>query len=137
MHLIKDILVKGMVLFIAVNSVYFYACFQNLSLIQSQTFAFAAWIFGHIVLAFISRSDQESIFSLGIFTNKIINLWAIAAIIFLALGIYLPFLKDRLNLFSISPTQLIFVAITVSLMVSVLELSKIFYLNKKRKNALN
>jgi len=79
---IKDILIKGAVLFIAVTSVYFYARFQNLSLVESQTFAFSAWIFGHIVLAFISRSDKESIFSQGVFTNKIINLWALAAIYF-------------------------------------------------------
>ena len=128
---IKDILIKGAVLFMAVTSVYFYARSQNLSLVQSQTFAFSAWIFGHIVLAFISRSDKESIFSLGMFTNKIINLWALTAITFLVLGIYLPFLKERLNLFSISFTQLIFTALTASLIVGFLELRKMFNLNKR------
>lgn len=122
----KDILTKGAVLFTAVISVYFYARFQNLSLVQSQTFAFAAWIFGHIVLAFISRSDKESIFSLGMFTNKIINIWAITAITFLVLGIYLPFLKERLSLYSINFTQLILIALFVSLIVSFLELKKKF-----------
>jgi len=130
-RVIKDILIKGAALFIAVTSVYFYARSQNLSLVQSQTFAFAAWIFGHIVLAFISRSDKESIFSLGMFTNKIINLWALTAITFLILGIYLPFLKERLNLFSISFIQLIFTALMVSFIVSFLELRKMFNLNKK------
>ena len=129
-HVIKDILIKGTVLFIAVTSVYFYARSQNLSLVQSQTFAFTAWIFGHIVLAFISRSDKESIFSLGMFTNKIINLWALAAITFLVLGIYLPFLNERLNLFSISFTQLIFTALMVSFIVGFLELRKMFNLSK-------
>ncbi|OSS41475.1 Lead, cadmium, zinc and mercury transporting ATPase Copper-translocating P-type ATPase [Desulfurella amilsii] len=130
-RVIKDILIKGTVLFIAVISVYFYARSQNLSLVQSQTFAFSAWIFGHIVLAFISRSDKESIFSLGMFTNKIINLWALTAITFLVLGIYLPFLKERFNLFSISFTQLIFIALIVSLIVGSLELRKMFNLNKR------
>lgn len=130
-NVIREILIKGAVLFLAVSSVYFYARFQNLSLIQSQTLAFAAWIFGHIVLAFISRSDKESIFSLGIFTNKIINLWALSAIVFLVLGIYLPLLAERFNLFSIGFTQLVFTALSVSFMVGLLELRKMFNLNKK------
>lgn len=130
-RVIKDILIKGTVLFVAVTSVYLYARFQNLSLVQSQTLAFTAWIFGHIVLAFISRSDKESIFSLGIFTNKIINLWALTAITFLVLGIYLPFLKESLNLSSISFTQLIFTALIVSFIVGFLELRKMFNLDKR------
>ncbi|MDL5503510.1 MAG: cation-translocating P-type ATPase C-terminal domain-containing protein, partial [Candidatus Methanoperedens sp.] len=73
-QVIKDFLTKGMVLFVAVISVYFYAQSRNLSFRETQTYAFSAWIFGHIFLAYISRSDKESIFSLGIFANKIINL---------------------------------------------------------------
>ena len=92
-QVIKDFLTKGIVLFVAVISVYFYAQSQNLNLRETQTYAFSAWIFGHIFLAYISRSDKESIFSLGIFANKIINLWAVAAIIFLILGIYIPLLE--------------------------------------------
>lgn len=130
-YVIKDILIKGVVLFIAVTSVYFYARFQNLSLVQSQTFAFAAWIFGHIVLAFISRSDKESIFSLGLFSNKIINLWATAAIAFLVLGIYSPFLNERLNLTPINFIQLMFIALAVTFVVGFLEIRKMFNLNKK------
>ena len=83
----KDILIKGGVLFVAVTSVYFFARFQGLSLIQTQTLAFSAWIFGHIILAFISRSDRETVFSLGMFSNKIIGLWGIAAVVFLMLSL--------------------------------------------------
>ncbi|MEW6407728.1 MAG: cation-transporting P-type ATPase [Patescibacteria group bacterium] len=130
-RVIKDILIKGAVLFIAVTSVYLYARYQNLSAAQSQTFAFAAWIFGHIVLAFISRSDKESIFTQGIFTNKIISLWAVAANAFLVLGIYTPFLNERLNLTTIHFVQLMFIALVVSLIVGSLELRKVFNLIKK------
>jgi len=121
---IKDILTKGTVLFVAVTSVYLYARSQNLSLLETQTFAFAAWIFGHIVLAFISRSDRESIFSQGIFTNRVINLWALAAIAFLILGIYLPFLSDQFNLVAIDLTRLTSIAIFTLLVVGLLEIRK-------------
>ncbi len=130
-RVIKDILIKGAVLFAAVIFVYLYAHSQNLSLVQAQTFAFAAWIFGHIVLAFISRSDKESVFSLGMFTNKVINLWAAVAITFLILGIYLPFLNERFNLVAINFIQLISIALAMIVIVGFLELKKVFNLDKK------
>jgi Ca2+-transporting ATPase len=43
-RLIGKILFNGMLLFCAVISVYFYAGYQNMSLGQTQTFAFSAWI---------------------------------------------------------------------------------------------
>ena len=127
-RVIKDILIKGAALFIAVTSVYFYARSQNLSLVQSQTFAFAAWIFGHIVLAFISRSDKKSIFSLGMFANKVINVWAVGAIAVLILGIYFPLLSERFNLTAINIIQLIVIALAVLCIVGFLELRKSFNL---------
>jgi Ca2+-transporting ATPase len=122
---IKDFLIKGVVLFAAVMSVYFYAQSRNLSLRETQTYAFSAWIFGHIFLAYISRSDKESIFSLGIFSNKIINLWAVAAVTFLVLGIYIPFLNDRFNLADIDIIQLILIALVMVFIIGLLEVKKI------------
>lgn len=124
-QVIKDFLTKGIVLFVAVISVYFYARSHNFSFKETQTFAFSAWIFGHIVLAFISRSDKESIFSLGVFANKVINLWAVAAVAFLFLGIYIPFLNDRFNLTAIKFSQLMLVALAMIFIVGLLEIKKI------------
>jgi len=125
-RVVKDLLTKGFVLFVAVISVYFYARSRRFSLIETQTYAFSAWIFGHIVLAFISRSDRESIFSLGVFANKVINLWAVAAIAFLITGIYLPFLSERFNLIAIDFTQLLLTALVMILIIGLLEIKKIF-----------
>lgn len=138
-QIIKDFLTKGVVLFAAVISVYFYARSQNLSLRETQTFAFSAWIFGHIILAYISRSDKESVFSLGIFANKVINLWAVAAITFLVLGVYIPFLNERFNLAAIDLTQLILVALVMVFIVGLLEVKKIFSLGVpgKKNNGRN
>jgi Ca2+-transporting ATPase len=127
----RDILVNGAVLFTAVTSVYLYARSQNFSLVQSQTFAFAAWIFGHIVLVFISRSDKAPVFSLGMFTNSVMNVWAFAAIAFLLLGIYLPVLNERLNLTAIAFKQLISIALAMVVIVGLLELKKAFALKRQ------
>jgi Ca2+-transporting ATPase len=128
---VKDILIKGGVLFLAVTSVYLFARSQGLDVIQTQTLAFSAWIFGHVILAFISRSDKETVFSLGIFSNKIIGLWAIAAVVFLILGIYLPQLNAALNLSSVDFTQLVLTALAVTFIMSFLEFRKRFSSEKK------
>jgi P-type Ca2+ transporter type 2C len=129
-RVIREIIIKGAVLFVAVMAVYFYARSRHLSLAQTQTFAFSAWMFGHIILAFISRSDQESLFSLGMFTNKIINLWGVGAIAVLILGIYLPILNQRLNLTPIYFIQLIVIALVTIVIVGTLEIRKILNLKK-------
>jgi Ca2+-transporting ATPase len=128
---VKDILIKGGVLFVAVTSVYLFARYQGLDLIQTQTLAFSAWIFGHVILAFISRSDKETVFSLGVFSNKIISLWAIAAVVFLILGIYLPQLNNKVNLSPVGFTQLIFTALAIIFIMSFLEFRK--SLNSEKK----
>ena len=88
LQMVRGIFLSGFSLFLAVTISYFYARWQNLSLIQTQTFAFSAWLIGHIILAFVSRSAKESLFSLGFFSNKIINLWAITVFTFLFLTIW-------------------------------------------------
>jgi Ca2+-transporting ATPase len=100
---------------------------------ETQTFSFAAWIFAHIFLAFISRSDKESVFSLGVFGNPAINLWMMTAIAFLLLGIYVPFLGGKLAILTVGFPQLIMVALATGLIVGSLELRKMIHLNRSRR----
>ena len=107
--------------------VYFYALSQNIDLRQAQTYAFSAWIFAHIFLAYVSRSDKESVFNIGIFKNIIINIWAIGAIAFLLGAVYIPFLHDKFNLVAINPIQLILIALTTAIVVGTLEIKKLIW----------
>jgi Ca2+-transporting ATPase len=128
-RVVASVLFRGLILFAAVMTVYFWAAYQKLSPAQIQTFAFSAWIFGHIILAFISRSEKETVFSLGIFTNKIINVWAIGAIGLLGLGIYIPALNQQLNLTRISLSQVFFIFLIAIFIIGILEIKK-FFLNR-------
>ncbi len=110
----------------AVSSVYFYTRLKNFDIVQSRTLAFSSLIIGYIVLVFISRSDDESIFSIGMFSNKVINLWSFAAVGFLFLEIYVPFLRERFGLFPVSLLQLLLTALTTTVIIGFLELRKIF-----------
>ena len=54
-------------------------------LVLAQTMAFATWLIGHIFLAMTMRSDRSPIWKQGIFSNKVMLVWAAAAIAFLAI----------------------------------------------------
>jgi len=80
---IKEIAIRGLCLSIAVLVSYAYALEKGMPLPRAQTFAFSAWIIGHIMLAMVSRSEKEPLFKIGIFSNKAVLIWAGAAFAFL------------------------------------------------------
>lgn len=125
-RLVRRILLNGAILFLAVMSAYFYARYRGLGFSQTQTFAFSAWIFGHVILAFISRSDIRSVFSAGFFRNVVIDLWAVSAVVFLLLGIYVPFLRERFRFALVRPAGLLTVALVTLCIVGLLEVEKNF-----------
>jgi P-type Ca2+ transporter type 2C len=123
---IFDLLLKGAFLFIAVIGVYFYALHLRLPVMEAQTMAFTAWIIGHITLAFVSRAKKETLWSLGFFSNRIINLWGIAAIIFLLVAMYTPIFDRLLDLEPLPVLKLIIIAAVVIAFISLLEIKKYF-----------
>ena len=119
-----DIFIKGLVLFTSVMGVYFCASFIGLPLLQMQAMAFTAWIFGHIALAYVSRSDREPLYQLGLFTNWVINLWAFCAITFLMLGVYVVPLSRRFNLHALDARYFLSAAVFAVLLNVLLEARK-------------
>ncbi len=123
---ITDILVKALFLFAAVTAVYLYALQHTANLVQAQTFAFSAWIIGHIVLAYISRSDKELIVETGPFSNKVMTVWALLAVAFLLAGIYVPLLNELFKLASIEVASLLAIFAAVIVFLALLEVAKLF-----------
>ena len=124
---IVDIFVRAGILFAAVTGVYLYTVGHGASLVEAQTLAFAAWMVGHIVLAFISRSDREPVIALGVFSNPVMTLWALGAIAFLLLGIYVPYLNGLLRLTAIAVPTLLLSTLIVVLVLLLLEVRKIIF----------
>ncbi|MBN9566666.1 MAG: cation-transporting P-type ATPase [Alphaproteobacteria bacterium] len=122
---VQYILARGILLFAAVMAAYAYAWWQGLSIAAIQTCAFAAWMAGHIVLAFISRSGSEWLLRHGIFANRVLNLWALAAVVFLIAAIYVPVLRDALHFQTLPPAQLAIIAALAALIVTLAEPLKI------------
>lgn len=126
---VLDMFIKSAILFATVIAVYFYALSQNFGIVEAQTLAFATWIFSHIFLAFVSRSDRQSLLSIGVFKNVIINLWALGAIALLLLGIYLPALHQSLGLTYVQLWWLFAVAGLALASTSLVELKKLIVKN--------
>jgi P-type Ca2+ transporter type 2C len=132
---IFDILLKGGALFAVVIGIYFYALYLRLPLLEAQTMAFSAWMIGHVVLGFVSRADRETLSSLGWLSNKIMDLWALAAIIFLVVAMYTPLFDRLLVLEPLGPLQFLLIAIAAAFFIGLLELKK--YLTIKPASGLS
>lgn len=123
---VRALLFKGALLFAAVMAAYAWASWRGLPPAAVQSCAFAAWMVGHVALAFISRSDRDWIVRHGLFTNPVMNLWAAAAIGFLLLAVYLPPLREALRFAPVAPADLIVSAALALLWVAPAELRKGF-----------
>jgi Ca2+-transporting ATPase len=125
-RMVKGILLSGFSLFLAVSAAYFYASYLGLSQAVAQSYAFCAWIVGHIILAFISRSDSDPLYSLGFLSNRVMNYWAVIVVFFLALAYGVPVITEHLKLSPISLGQMVSVALIALLILSWQEALKVF-----------
>lgn len=123
-RVILGILVSGFFLFGGVILSYGWARNMGFSTAQTQTAAFSAWIFGHIFLAYLSRSQTESVLKIGPFRNRIINIWAVAAIGFLIAAVYLPPLRAALHFAPIPPVYILAIALLMIVIMGLLDLGR-------------
>jgi len=122
---VENIMLKGVLLFAGVTAVYLISRQSGMSLAESQTLAFSSWISGHVFLAFFSRSDKEPLLSIGILSNRIIDLWAVVAFAFLLAGIYVEPMIRSLALAFVAPQFLGLVFFFMLVLTSILELRKV------------
>ncbi len=114
-----DLFVKAAFLFAAVTGVYLWA---RAAMPQAaMTLAFSAWVVGHVALAFVSRSQRASLVAVGPFSNRVIDLWALAAIALLVVGVYVPGVRAGLHLALVPPATLAIVSVVVVCWLGVVE----------------
>jgi Ca2+-transporting ATPase len=124
--MIKGIFVSGLSLSAAVVISYMYAVSQNVTQIQLQTIAFTTWMIAHILLAFVSRSEKEPLYSLGPLSNHLMDLWALGVAVFLVLGLTVPSIGLNLRLTSLTLAQIGIVIVISFVTTFWQELGKIF-----------
>ena len=129
-RVVVDMVIKSLFLFAVVTGIFLYAYNRSANIVEAQTFAFSAWIIGHVIMAYVSRSEKESILSVGLFSNRVMNLWAVAAFAFLLLGIYVPYVNNLIKLASISLLNIIKIFVLVTVVVLLLEIKKMPVFNR-------
>ena len=84
-------------LFVAVSFCYLLTHYMTGDTVHAQTVAFAAWKLTHIFLAFNTRSMTQPLLKLGVFTNKVMDAWAVVAIAMLIIVTTVPFLQPLIK----------------------------------------
>ena len=106
------IFVGAACLFVAVSLCYVLTYYRTNNLVYAQTAAFATWILSHIFLAFNTRSETEPLLKRGVFSNKVMVLWALAATILLVLATVTPILQTLIRTTSLSWSDWLLVIVT-------------------------
>jgi Ca2+-transporting ATPase len=115
----------GLALLVAVFVPYWYVLSRGEPVALARTAAFSAWLIGHVLLAFVSRSSTDPLHRVGFLSNRVMLLWGAGATLFLALALAVPAFGDRLGLAGIGSGDLVLVIGTAVFCMAVYELVKI------------
>ncbi len=77
-------------LFLAVATAYLATWYGSHDIVRAQTVAFATWLIGHVFLALNMRSEKEPLLKLGFFSNRLMGIWVLATLGFVAAFSQLP-----------------------------------------------
>ncbi len=98
-----------------------------------RTVAFGTLTLSELIRAFTARSERISVFKLGFFSNRTMNMAVIFSILLVIAVMYVPFLQKIFNTVTIPPIDLL-VIIPFALMASVAaELTKIYLRARAKK----
>ncbi len=101
-RMVLSIFTSAVGLFAAVSVTYLITWYGGAGLAKSQTVAFMTWLLGHVLLAMNLRSERESVFKLGLFSNRFILIWAAAIVAFVLFIMLIPEVQQALKITSLS-----------------------------------
>jgi Ca2+-transporting ATPase len=129
--MLAGIALGGAALWGAVFIPYWSALYLGVSSGAAQTAAFSSWMIGHILLAFFSRSAHDPLYRTGVFSNRVMVLWATGAIVFLALLLTVHAIGQRFGITPISAGTVLVIAGFALACMAGFEVAKFFKKNEK------
>jgi len=129
---LTGIFVSALCLFVSVSYCYLSVYYVTGDLVYAQTVAFSAWILSHIFLAFVRRSETEPLLKRGLFSNRVMVLWAITAIGMLVAVTAIPILQTVVKTTWIEPIDWARVIIASYLATVWIEVAK--YVRRQRRH---
>ena len=94
--MLVSIVVQSVVMTAAVLGAFYYA-WQNYGIEMGRTYALVTLILSELLRAYTCRSERHTIFKIGVFSNRNMNLAFIASFALLALIMFVPALRDVFN----------------------------------------
>ena len=95
--MISGIAAGGFALWVAVFAPYWVSLHGSIPLAMAQTYAFSAWMIGHVLLALFSRSAHDPLYRIGLLSNRVLLLWMAGALGFLAAALLVPAVGQHLS----------------------------------------
>jgi Ca2+-transporting ATPase len=123
--MLTGIALGALALFATVFLSYWLAIGQGVPPAAARTSAFAAWMIGHILLAFFSRSAHDPLYRIGIFTNRVMILWAAGALAFLALALSVPLIGQYVGIMPITIGRIVTIAAVALVCMAGFEAGKV------------
>ncbi|MDD1663464.1 MAG: cation transporting ATPase C-terminal domain-containing protein, partial [Methanomicrobiales archaeon] len=122
---ISGIAAGGFALWVAVFAPYWVSLYGSIPLAVAQTYAFSAWMIGHVLLALFSRSAHDPLHRIGLLSNRVLLLWMAGALGFLATALLVPAVGQLLNVVPVPMAGTGTIMIFVFLCMAGFELAKI------------
>ena len=104
---VRDVFLRAGLLLVAVSAAYAWAYHRGLPTASMQSCAFAAWMVAHVALALFSRSDHEPLMHPGAERNRVMEMWALAAIAFTLAALYVGPVREALRFGAVPPADLL------------------------------
>jgi Ca2+-transporting ATPase len=123
--MVTGIATGGIALWAAVFLPYWFSLHGSIPAAMAQTYAFSAWMLGHVLLALFSRSAHDPLSRIGLSSNRVLLIWMAGALGFLAAALLVPVVGEHLNVVAVTPGGIAAVAIFVFLCMAGFEVVKI------------
>ncbi len=104
-------------------------------MLEAQALCFLTLVLIQFFKAYNFRSDKQSIFKIGFFKNKWLNIAIVWEIALLAVIVYTPALQPSFHTFSLGGFDWLLVVLLAATVFPVLELTKAFFRWRERKKA--
>ena len=123
-RMVSGIFSSGITLAVIVLGIYLYNWFSGGDVGMAQTYAFIAWLFGHVALAFNTRTFNVPLVKMGVFSSRAFNIWMCGVVAFLTVVLNIPVLREYLRLGSVGLVPVLCLAGIAIVVTSWIEIRK-------------
>ena len=108
-----------------------FAIGRSISLDLGETLAFVTLSVSELLRAYTARSENVTIFKIGVFSNPMMNWAVLASLVLIITVVYVPFLQPIFNTTAIDPIHWLMILPLILLPSIVAELSKVLIARRK------